>query len=232
MRTIRKYGLVPPTRTHACFVHEVRRGGGEPRPRRPRPAARAHETRVTGPLDHGRAASAPGRRGGGPASLAPRARLPGCAGQRSRHPLSAASPARGSRRCRGPYGGRCPGRRGVGAPAVDCTRHQGDESRRGGGDRHEPRTPGCRVVADAGVRGDTPCICRNDAGYGGPVSLRSTRSVHGSAHAASRSIFLRRSRSASREATAVPATLVSRARSSRGISCWSANTMTDSNVRP
>ena len=58
------------------------------------------------------------------------------------------------------------------------------------------------------------------------------RSVHGSAHTTSRSIFLRRSRSASREATAVPATLVSRARSSRGISCWSANTMTDSNVRP
>ena len=44
----------------------------------------------------------------------------------------------------------------------------------------------------------------------GPVSLRSIRSVHGSAHAASRSIFLRRSCSASREATAVPATLVSR----------------------
>ena len=54
----------------------------------------------------------------------------------------------------------------------------------------------------------------------------------GLAHAASRRIFLRRSGSASREATAVPATLVSRATSSRGISCWSANTMTDSNVRP
>ena len=135
-------------------------------------------------------------------------------------------------RCRGPHGGRCPGRRGVGAPAVDCARYQGDESRRGGGDCHEPRAAGCRVVAGAGVGGDTLCICGNDAGFGGPVWLRSTRSVHGSAHAASRSIFLRRSRSASREATAVPATLVSRARSSRGISCWSANTMTDSNVRP
>ena len=54
----------------------------------------------------------------------------------------------------------------------------------------------------------------------------------GSAHAASRSIFLRRSCAASRQATAVPATLVSRARSSRGISRWSANTMRESNSSP
>ena len=55
---------------------------------------------------------------------------------------------------------------------------------------------------------------------------------NGSAHAASRSISLRRSCSASREATTVPATLVSRARSSRGISRWSANTMRESNSSP
>ena len=225
--------MVVPTRTHARFVrflHEVRRSGGELglddfillRGLTRRGSRDRWTAAELLQLPEAEAA----------ARLAPRARLPRCAGQRSRHPLSAGSPVRGSRRCRGPHEGRCPGRRGVGAPAVDCARYQGDESRRGGGDCHEPRAAGCRVVAGAGVRGDTPCICRNDAGYGGPVSLRSTRSVHGSAHAASRSIFLRRSRSASREATSVPATLVSRARSSRGISCWSANTMTDSNTRP
>ena len=100
------------------------------------------------------------RRGDGPARLAPQARLSGCAGQRSRHSLSADSPARGSRRCRGPHGGRCPGRRGVGAPAVDCTRHQGDESRRGGGDCHKPRAAGCRVVAGAGAGGGRARIRR------------------------------------------------------------------------
>ena len=113
----------------ACPLRALRPRGAprrrSARPRRPHPAARAHETRVTGPLDRGRAASAPGRRGGGPARLVPRARLPGCAGQRSRHPLSAGSPAHGSRRCGGSHGERRPGRRGVGAPAVDCARCQG-----------------------------------------------------------------------------------------------------------
>ena len=229
--------LVLPTRTHAHFVrfvHEVRRGGG----------VLGLDDLILlrgltrrGSLDRWTAAELrqlpEGEAAARLVSLRERGYL--AAQGRGRGTLYRLAPRHaGLDRCCGPRGGRCPGRRGVGAPAVDCTRYQGDETRRGGGDCHEPRAAGCRVVAGAGagVGGDRLCICRNDAGCGGPVSLRSTRSVHGSAHAASRSIFLRRSRSASREATAVPATLVSRARSSRGISCWSANTMTDSNVRP
>ena len=104
MRTSRMYcWYFPPRRVPASTASP--RGASRRRrawPRRPHPAARAHETRVTGPPDRGRAASAPGRRGSGPARLAPRARRLGCAGQRSRHPLSAGSPARGSRRCGGP----------------------------------------------------------------------------------------------------------------------------------
>ena len=56
---------------------------------------------------------------------------------------SAGSPARGSRRCGGPRGGRCPGRRGVGAPAVDC----GSLSRNSDPHRiaNHHRTPGLRL---------------------------------------------------------------------------------------
>ena len=150
--------LVLPTRTHAPLRSLCPRGASQrrsARPRRSHPAVRAHETRVTGPLDRGRAASAPGRRVGGPARLAPRARRLGCARQRSRHPLSAASPARGSRRCGGPRGGRCPGRRGVGAPAVDCACYQGIPTRAG-----SPTTTERQVCNSATLRSSVTSLTR------------------------------------------------------------------------
>ena len=96
-----------------------------------------------------------------------------------------------------------------------------------------------RELSTAMTAAVTPAVSTCSASLTPPVNPRSRScrvgrpgTRNGSAHAARRSIFLRRSSSAFRQATAVPATLVSRARSSRGISRWSANTMRESNSSP